>query len=143
MPPEPKWLRQQSFMKISKIIRHSHSTSVSIQPRTSPVKLACSQDRGCIAAIPVCCSGLSLSAAADAESRCTDVLVEASVGLSRACHGLVTGCGKLYRPRSRLYRNEILQENMRSKAPAEIYTTHSFAQLCNLNCLSKICQFVC
>ena len=31
--------------------------------------------------------------------------------------------------RSRLYRNEILQVNMRLKALAEIYTMHSFAQL--------------
>jgi len=46
---------------------------------------------------------------------------------------LATGCGKLYRARSRLYRNEILQENMRLKALAEIYIMHSFAQLCNLN----------
>ena len=41
----------------------------------------------------------------------------------------VTGCGKLYRARSRLYRNEILQVNMRWKALAEIYTMHSFALL--------------
>ena len=40
--------------------------------------------------------------------------------------------GKLYRARSRLYRGQILQENMRLKALAEIYTMHSFAQLCNL-----------
>ena len=32
---------------------------------------------------------------------------------------------------SRLYQSEILQENMRLKALAEIYTMHSFAQLCN------------
>ena len=31
--------------------------------------------------------------------------------------------------------------NMRLKALAEIYTMHSFAQLCNLNFLSKFCQF--
>ena len=41
--------------------------------------------------------------------------------------------GKLYRARSRLYRNEILQVNMRLKALLEIYTMHSFAQLCNLD----------
>ena len=41
--------------------------------------------------------------------------------------GAVTGCGKLYRARSRLYRNEILQENMRWKTLAEIYKMHSFA----------------
>ena len=39
------------------------------------------------------------------------------------------GCGKLYKARSRLYRSEILQENMRLKALAEIYTMHSFALL--------------
>ena len=36
---------------------------------------------------------------------------------------------KLYRARSRLYRSKILQENMRLKALAEIYTMHSFASL--------------
>ena len=35
----------------------------------------------------------------------------------------------LQRARSRLYRDEILQENMRWKALAEIYTMHSFALL--------------
>ena len=40
-----------------------------------------------------------------------------------------SGCGKLYRARSRLYRNEIVQVNMRLKALAEIYTMHSFARL--------------
>ena len=37
--------------------------------------------------------------------------------------------GKLDRARSRLYRSQILQVNMRLKALAEIYTMHSFAQL--------------
>ena len=40
-----------------------------------------------------------------------------------------SGCGKLYRARSRLYRNEILQVNIRLKALAEIYTMYSFALL--------------
>ena len=31
-----------------------------------------------------------------------------------------------------LYRSQVLQENMRLKALAEIYTMHSFAQLCSL-----------
>ena len=44
--------------------------------------------------------------------------------------------GKLDRARSRLYRDQILQENMRLKALAEICKIHSFAQLQ----LSKICQ---
>ena len=34
--------------------------------------------------------------------------------------------GKLYKARSRLYRSQILQQNMRWKALAEIYTMHSF-----------------
>ena len=47
--------------------------------------------------------------------------------------------GELYRARSPLYRSQILQLNMRLKALAEIYTMHSFAQLCNLKFLSKFC----
>ena len=39
--------------------------------------------------------------------------------------------GKLKRARSQLYRSQILQENMRWKALAEIYTTHSFAPFWN------------
>ena len=39
--------------------------------------------------------------------------------------------GKLERARSRLYRSQILQENMRWKALAEIYTMHSFAPFWN------------
>ena len=44
------------------------------------------------------------------------------------------GIGTVLTARSRLYRNEFLQENMHLKALAEIYTMHSFAQLCNLIC---------
>ena len=44
---------------------------------------------------------------------------------------LASGCGKLYRPRSRLYRDEILQANMRLKALAQIYTIHKFTLLQN------------
>ena len=40
--------------------------------------------------------------------------------------------GKIYRARCRLFRSQLLQENMRLKALAEIYTMHSSAQLCNL-----------
>ena len=40
-----------------------------------------------------------------------------------------SGCGKLYRARSRLYRNKMFQVNTRWKALAEIYTMHSFALL--------------
>ena len=70
--------------------------------------------------------------------------------MRRAGPLLEPGCyiarsGKLGRARSRLYRAQILQENMRLKALAEIYTMHSFAQLCNLiflvNILPKIVIF--
>ena len=40
--------------------------------------------------------------------------------------------GKLYKPRSPLYRSHNLQQNMRCKALAEIYTMHSFAPFSNL-----------
>ena len=53
-------------------------------------------------------------------------------------HGDSARSGKLDRARSRLYRSQILQENMRWKALAEIYKMHSFAQLCNLNFLSNL-----
>ena len=41
----------------------------------------------------------------------------------------VGGFSKLRKVRSRLYRSQFLQVNMRLKALAEIYTMHSFAQL--------------
>ena len=44
------------------------------------------------------------------------------------------------RARSRLYRSQILQVNMRLKALVEIYIIYPFAQVCNLNFLSKSCQ---
>ena len=52
--------------------------------------------------------------------------------------GTANESGKFYRARSRRYRSQILQVNMRLKALAEIYNMPSFAQLCNLNFLSKI-----
>ena len=48
-------------------------------------------------------------------------------------------CGKLYRARSRLYRNQILQVKTRWKALAEIYTMHSFAPFSNNNFFNKNC----
>ena len=41
-------------------------------------------------------------------------------------HRCIARSGKLDRARSRLYLGQILQENMRLKALAEIYTMHSF-----------------
>ena len=50
------------------------------------------------------------------------------LAIPRACYGGDTArSGKLDRARSRLYRGQILQQNMRLKALAEIYTMHSFA----------------
>ena len=45
--------------------------------------------------------------------------------------------GNLYKARSRLYRSQILQVNIRWKALAEIYTKHSFAPFLNLNISAK------
>ena len=47
---------------------------------------------------------------------------------------------KLHRARSRLYRSQILQVNIRWKALAEIYTMHSFAPFTNLNFFVKIAE---
>ena len=53
---------------------------------------------------------------------------------------LVGGSGELCRARSRLYRSQILQENMRWKALAEIYAMHSFAPFSNLKIFVKIAE---
>ena len=45
--------------------------------------------------------------------------------------------GKLGRARSRLYRSQILQQNLRLKALAEIYTMHSFAPFAMLKIFFK------
>ena len=51
---------------------------------------------------------------------------------------------ELQTARYRLYRSQILQQNMRWKALAEIYTMHSFAPVSNLkmfvNFFCKSCQ---
>ena len=47
--------------------------------------------------------------------------------------------GKLDRARSRLYRGQMLEVNMRLKALAEIYTIHSVLHLSNINFLWKNC----
>ena len=53
-------------------------------------------------------------------------------------NGLVTGCGILYKARSRLYRTEISQENMRLKAFFELYKICILLHRCNLKILAKI-----
>ena len=94
---------------------------VSIQPRTSPLKFA-AKERRCVHD-----PGHSRHGGAARRRRGT-----ARPGLFRG------GSDQhLRRARSRLYRSQILQENMRLKAPVEIYTMHSFAQLCNRN---SFCQ---
>ena len=84
----------------------------SIQPRTSPVKFARPYSRS-----PLTPSG--------------QVHEEGGrlVLIPSRDRGVAAGCGKLYRARSRLYRNEILQENIRLKALAEIYTMHSIFEI--------------
>ena len=77
----------------------------SIQPRTSPLKFA-------------------RSTGAEDGRRQASVLGSVIDGIER-----IGRSGKIDRARSRLYRSQILQENMRLKALAEIYTMHSFAQL--------------
>ena len=57
-----------------------------------------------------------------------------AIALTQAC---TSRSGKLQRARSRLYRSQLLQVNMRSKVLTQIYTKHSFAQLCNLQLLSN------
>ena len=48
---------------------------------------------------------------------------------------------ELQTARYRLYRSQILQQNMRWKALAEIYTMHSFAPVSNLKIFVKIRYF--
>ena len=52
-------------------------------------------------------------------------------GAGRCCRTFSADPIELYRACSQLYRSRILQENMRLKALAEIYTMHSFALLQN------------
>ena len=59
----------------------------------------------------------------------------------RSIHSGIWILTKLDRARSRLYRSQILQENMRLKALAEIYTMHSFAQLQNHIFFKKLVEF--
>ena len=69
---------------------------------------------------------LDLNTAPDRETAGSDCTA-ASTGTT---WGICTRrADKLERARSRLYRSEILQENMRWKALAEIYKMLSFAQL--------------
>ena len=49
---------------------------------------------------------------------------------------------ELQTARYRLYRSQILQENMRWKALAEIYMMHSFAPVSNLKIFVKICNLL-
>ena len=66
-----------------------------------------------------------------------DQSIDASVDYSPRARPETARSGKLDRARSRLYRSQILQENMRWKALAEIYTLHSSAPFSNLNFFVK------
>ena len=57
-------------------------------------------------------------------------------GRPRDTWGIYTrGAGKLYKAHYQLYRSQILQENLRWEALAEINTMHSFAPFSELNLL--------
>ena len=47
--------------------------------------------------------------------------------------------GNLYKARSRLYRIEILQENMRLKALSEIYKMHEVRELVLVGSQQRLC----
>ena len=64
-----------------------------------------------------------------------------AIALPGGCQQPMHPDSKLYRARSRLYRNEILQVNMRLKALVEIYTMHSFAQLQNHIFFKNLIEF--
>ena len=97
---------------------------VSIQPRKSPVKFARS-------------SSIEPAIAPKRRSLRMSAFAKAQAWECRVRSGSARS-DKLDRARSRLYRLQILQENTRLKALAEIYTTHSFAQLEN-HIFSKRC----
>ena len=67
-----------------------------------------------------------------AVARREDVVQERRLAAPKKTWGICTRrAGKLYRARSRLYRSQSLQPNIRWKALAEIYTMHSFAPFWN------------
>ena len=69
-----------------------------------------------------------------------DCIVSSRIARVDETWGICTRrAGKLYKARSRLYRSQILQVNMRWKALAEIYTMHSFAPVSNLKIFVKNC----
>ena len=68
--------------------------------------------------------------------------VQAPPGVSRFLSNFWLIFGKLWEARSRLYRSQNLQVNMRLKALVEIYTMHSFAQLQNLIFSQKLVEFI-
>ena len=107
----------------SKVCRPSMSTTASPAPRSRGCRAATGPSR------PASWAGSGRSRGAAPRSSEGRLLPESE------------GSGKLDRARSRLYRGQILQESMRWKALAEIYTMHSFAQLCNLIFCQKFAIF--
>ena len=53
----------------------------------------------------------------------------------------MSGCGKLQRPRSRLYRSRFLQENIRWKALDELYKIYMHLHRSDLNISENVRQF--
>ena len=85
--------------------------------------------------VVVCCIGLVPCVSSFSEKRqriSGKIHAEGATRGGRSC--------VLYRARSRLHRSQILQENMRWKALAEIYTMDSFAPFSNLNFFVKIAK---
>ena len=95
--------------------------SVPIQPKTSNI-------------LPKICQKLATTLRVPAAAGRSHASTRTGTALAAQ---LAAPCGKIYRARSRLYRNEILQVNMRLKALAEIYVMHSFAPFFNLKISAK------
>ena len=74
-------------------------------------------------------STLRLKEKAALHVRCTRIRQDRGVRLGESRGRSPPKASKLDRARSRLYRGQILQVNMRLKALVEIYTMHSFALL--------------
>ena len=71
----------------------------------------------------------SRSARVSVGSSCVPTSRAASVQFCANVCNLIANFPIFWRARSRLYRSQILQVNIRLKALAEIYTMHSFARL--------------
>ena len=109
----------------------------SIQPRTSPVKFSGTETVLVARPIPRHHAGRAHPPVVfhygDCQTRKQrmhhgELSRTSTLRFRRACDEIGR---ELYRARSRLYRSQILQLNMRLKALVEIYTMHSFAPFRN------------